>query len=248
MSGYLSRLAGKTGLKIGRATDTDRTAAANFPASNPASAIAPATDLIEQIVSTESSPLAPEAATAARVDESPIRTPTERRRPESTEVSRTQPADQWPPTAPATPRSNEPRATSDTHERAIGTTHLPTPVANPLEVPSPLTRQPAAREPGAGAVVQEVMAWIAAESSPASFTAASSRETTQPPSRATLPAESDTGPVSVHIGAIHLTIEAPPGRPNPPAVNPARAPVTTAPSAPPRLIGSRLRRHYLRPG
>ena len=50
---------------------------------------------------------------------------------------------------------------------------------------------------------------------------------------------------SVEIGAIHLTIEAPPEKAAPRPVEPRAVP--PAPPARPPAAGSRLRRHYLRP-
>jgi hypothetical protein len=63
-------------------------------------------------------------------------------------------------------------------------------------------------------------------------------------------AESEPAAWAVHIGAIHLSIEAPTGTPNSRAVEPRPAPASPAPaSAQASQAGaSRLRRHYLRPG
>jgi hypothetical protein len=121
-------------------------------------------------------------------------------------------------------------------------------------------------------VIRNVVAWIATDSTPAKPLATESRASdhlppeeivttiispspaqsriisktpprVQPAGGGTSSPEPEVAPTAVHIGAIHLTIEA---SPEPPRAN--RSPAAPAPRAPsPVRKGSRLQRHYLRP-
>ena len=156
MSGYLSRLAGQTGLKMGRAPDKSRTGSPNFQASFAAPAFAPAADMIEQNVQTEASSPALQPTPAASTDETPIRSPTDRRRIESSEIPVPQPTDELRPSAATVPRLNDSHETWDAREienasgssrapeRTLGIVHLPELAGNTLDVPAPATSARAA--------------------------------------------------------------------------------------------------------
>jgi hypothetical protein len=103
---------------------------------------------------------------------------------------------------------------------------------------------PIERDPSPAAVRVDPVA-VSAETSGAPFLNAVGRT---PPTAA---AKVESDGYSVHIGAIHLTIEAPPEKlESRPIQAPPAAPTTTpAPQrSAPAPAGSRLRRHYLRSG
>jgi hypothetical protein len=276
MSGYLSRLASQTGMKIGRTLNSPRTMTPNLQPGLTAPALAPAAGLIEQSVQTETNSLPSQPMPAASADKTPIRSATESRPTESVEASGNLLTEQARLEMAPTSRSNDTRARRDAPEIETGLFSERTPQRESKTtnmsavsipgIPVPPTRNPVARGSTATEVIQEVMAWIAGDNSPSSSAPAEAHASGDPASPSMSPAslpmevmavvspvagssqapEPDAESTSVHIGAIHLTIEAPSEKPGPPPFGSPRVSSSPAPAAAPRPVGSRLQRHYLR--
>jgi hypothetical protein len=282
MSGYLLRLAGQSGMKLGRGMNSERPASPNVQPRPVSAAPLPSPDVVEQNVRIETSSLTAQSTHAPHAFAAPADSSTESLRTASADVSdRFSQNDPRSDVAPAIGSldPNIPRdetyidANSPSETKPKRDTESPHRVTTTLAgLTTPPRNSPAAREPTATEVIQEVMAWIASDSSPANTAPiealASANPSSTPYSTASLPfevnaaslsdtasvsqvpyqtarllavaRESETGATSVHIGSIQLTIEAPPD------ASP-RISSTPAPVAAPRTIGSRLRRHYLRP-